>query len=112
MTRIQLAVLDHNAHCDRQVAATAKGEQRYHRKYRKQPKKWDVTPVKAKKEYKYIPKVIAAIFQAYNESNNSLKSKKRLREDHPVYIQNTIAHRPPSCTADNVVNKRSRFSDK
>ena len=82
------------------------------RKYRKQSKKWDVTPVKTKKEYKYMPKVIAAIFQAYNKSNNSLKSKKRLREDHPVYIQDTIAHRPPSCTADIVVNKRSRFSDK
>jgi len=68
--------------------------------------------VKTKKEYKYIPKLIAAIFQAYKESNNSLKSKKCLREDHPVHIQDTIAHCSPSCTADIVVNKHSRFSDK
>ena len=61
LARTQLAVLDHNSHCDRQVATTTKGEQRYHRKYRKQSKKWDVTPVKTKKEYKYIPELIAAI---------------------------------------------------
>ena len=111
LARTQLAVLDHNAHCDRQVATTAKGEQRYHRKYRKQSKNWDVTPVKTRKEYKYIPELIAAIFQAHKESDNSLKSKKRLREDHPVHIQHTIAHRPPDHTADIATKKRSRFSD-
>jgi len=52
----------------------AKGEQRYHRKYRKQSKKRDVTPVKTKKEYKYIPELLAAIFQAHKESDNSLKN--------------------------------------
>ena len=44
--------MDQNAHCDRQVATTAKEEQRYYWKYRKQSKNWDVIPVKTKKEYK------------------------------------------------------------
>ena len=47
-----MIVLDHNAHYDRQVATTAKGEQRYHQKYRKQFKNWDMTPMKTRKEYK------------------------------------------------------------
>jgi len=90
---------------------TAKGEQRYHRKYRKQSKRWDVTPVKTKKEYKCIPELMAAIFQARKESDDSLKSRKRLREDHPAHIQQTIAHCPPDHTVDIVTKKRSRFSD-
>jgi len=43
--------------------------------------------VKTKKEYKYMPELIAAIFQANRESDNFLKSKKHFREDHPVHIQ-------------------------
>ena len=111
LARTQLAVLDHNAHRDRQVATTAKGEQRYHRKYRKQSKNWDVTHVKTRKGYKYISELIAAIFQAHKESDNSLKYKKCLREDHPVHIQHTIAQCPADHTTDVVTKKHSRFSD-
>ena len=111
LARTQLAVLDHNTYCDRQVATTAKGEQRYHRKYRKQSKNCDVTPVKMRIEYKYMPALIAAIFQADKESDNSLKSKKHLWENHPAHIQHNIAHCPPDHNADTVTKKCSRFSD-
>ena len=67
--------------------------------------------MKVKKEYKYMREIIAAIFEARKESDNSLKSKKRLREDHPVHIQHTIAHCPPDLTMDIVTKKHSRFSD-
>ena len=93
------------------VATTAKGEQRYHQKYRKQSKKWDVTPVKTKKEYKYIPELIAAIFRTCKESDYGLQSRRLLREDNPVHIQHTIAHCPPDHTVDIVAKKRSKFSD-
>ena len=110
-TRVQLAVLDHNSHTEREVATTVSGDQKYHRKYRRQSKKWDVTPVKCKKDYSYIPQLMATIFEACDESVRPLKSKQSLRQDHPENIQNTIAHIPPELTATIVVTKRSRFSD-
>lgn len=97
LARVHLAVLDHNAHVGREIATTAKGDQRYHHKYRKQSKKWDVTPVKAKKEYTYIPNLISAIFEARKDSHGILRAKKRVQDDHPVNIQATIAHCLPHC---------------
>ena len=62
MARVQLAVLDHNAHLERAAATNIRGEQLYHRKYRKQSKMWDATPLKDRKGYKYIPEVMVTIF--------------------------------------------------
>ena len=111
LARVQLAVLDHNMHVEREIATTAEGDQRYHRKYRKQSKKWDVTPVKVKKDYKYIPELISAIFEARKESHGTLRAKKYVQDDHPVNIQATIAHCLSQPTTDIVSNKKSRFSD-
>ena len=52
-TRIQLAVLDHNAHLHRQIAENKKGEPMHSRKFRKQTKKWDTTPTLTMKKYEY-----------------------------------------------------------
>jgi len=108
---VQLAVLDHNAHTGREVATTIGGDQRYHRKYRRQSKKWDVTPVKCKKDYNYIPKLMTTIAEICDESARPLKSRQHLRQDHPETIQHTIAQIPPETTTAIVATKRSRFSD-
>ena len=50
-TRVQLAVLDHNAHLDREKAKNKTGEIIYNRKFRKQTKKWDATPSMESKKY-------------------------------------------------------------
>ena len=111
MARIQLAVLDHNAHIEQAAAINSKGEQIYHRKYRKQSKKWDAAPLKDRKDYKYIPELIAAKYEHRKQSTITLKRTMRLPDDHPINIQATIAHTQPGDTADIVKNKRSRFSD-
>ena len=111
MARVQLAVLDHNAHVERPTATNSRGEQIYHRKYRKQSKKWDATPVKDTKHYKYIPELIVAIFEKRKKSADNLKRTICLPDHHPVNIQSTIVHTQPTVTSDLVKNKRSRFSD-
>ena len=111
MTRVQLAVLDHNAHIERTAATNIRGEPLYHRKYRKQSKKWDATPLKDRKGYKYIPEVMAAIFEQRKQSTIPLKRPNCLPLNHPANLQATIAHTQPGDTADIVKNKKSRFSD-
>ena len=104
-------MLDHNAHSEQEAAVSTIGEQLYHQKYRKQSKKWDATPLKAAKKYKYIPKLIQAVFEERKASIASLKRCATLSDNHPVNIQHTIAHLPPDNTLDIVKNKKSRFSE-
>ena len=109
LARVQLAVLDHNAHTERSVALNKKGDAIYQRKYRKQTKKWDVTAVKSTKEYKYIPDIILQIFEERKISLAPLKHPVTLSQDHPSKRQNTIAHIQPNDTAIIALNKCSRF---
>ena len=53
--RIQLAVLDHNLHAKRGMARNSNGHQIYSQRYRKQTKKWDVTPRKEAKNMNTFP---------------------------------------------------------
>lgn len=48
--RIQLAVLDHNAHIDRNPKHHLKSQE--YRRYRKQTRSWDVVKVMEAKDYK------------------------------------------------------------
>lgn len=107
--RVQLAVLDHNAHVGREVATNKKGEQIYHRKYRKQTKKWDVTPTKHMKKYKYATELMDAVMTERKSSCAPLKRPRRVDSDCPTNIQATIVYSEPLHTQDIVSNKRSRF---
>ena len=104
-------MLDHNAHSEREAAVDKKGDQLYHRKYRKQSKKWDATPLKSNKTYKYINELVQAVFEERMVSVSSIKRPMTLPEDHPANIQHTIAHLQPDNTTDIVKNKKSRFSE-
>ena len=75
-TRIQLSILDHNKHCQREHMRSKDGNLLYHRKYRKQSKKWDVTPTLIRKKYEYIHR----LYQRYvkQEQIPLLLSKGRL----------------------------------
>ena len=81
-----------------------------HRKYRKQTKKWDVTPTKSNKEYKYIPELVTAILEEQKVSVHNLKHQVTLPREHSTSIQATIAHTTPHKTAELVKNKRTRFA--
>ena len=60
---IRLAVMDYNAHAERPVARNKEGDIVYHRKYKKQTKKWDITPVRCPKKYSYMENLVADIIR-------------------------------------------------
>ena len=76
-TRVELAVLDHNAHINRDFAKNKKGDFVYHRKYRKQSKKWDVTPTLTTKKFLYILNLLHEI-ELERESHMVIVSKPML----------------------------------
>ena len=86
-TRVKLAVLDHNAHLQRNHITKQDGTKVYHRKYRKQTKKWDVTPVLEEKKYVHTRNNGMRI-----QSTVSLHHKGVLSVNQPVRRQSTIAH--------------------
>ena len=108
--RIQLAVLDNNAHCLREPAHSRDGTAIHARKFRKQSKKWDVTPVKKSKEYSYVNKIIQEIQKQRHDSCESLKKKRPLSPSNPYHIQHTIGDSDPPSTSTIIENKRSRFT--
>ena len=108
--RMQLAVLDYNAHVSRRKQKNQKGEQMFHQKYRKASKKWDVTPIKEKKDYSYFPDLMGSILDFRKDSSISMKQKQVLPANHPACVQATIGHKPPTATNDIVEKKSSRFS--
>ena len=91
------------------MATNKKGEQIYHCKYRKQTKKWDVTPTKQIKEYKYATQLMDAIMTERKSSCAPLNRPRHIDSDSRTNIQETIAHNVPLHTKDIVSNKRSRF---
>ena len=109
-TRVQLTILDHNNHLQRGQVVTKSGDQLFHRKYRKQSKKWDASPAMNQKTYDYIPTIMRAIVEKRISASITLKHSVVVPEDHPTRIQNTIAHVPPTAIHDIICNKRSRFT--
>jgi len=106
LARCQLAVLDHNEHTERPNAVNKKGDIIYHRKYRKQTKKWDASSVKCDKEYKYVPDLMQMIFEEHKLSDHGLKHKRTRPQEHPMNIQETIAHSMPEKTSE-IVKKET-----
>ena len=108
-TRIQLAVLDHNFHLDRNHKQKNNGQDyQYHRKYRKQTRNWDVDKVLEEKDYCYIPEVMDEILTYWQQSQFTMKSRSTSPQD-PT-LPHTIAHTQPPDTATIVNRKKSRFN--
>ena len=108
--RIQLAVLDHNAHLDRNPKQRGENQGlQYHRRYRKQTCNWDVVKVLDRKEYKYIPELMTEIMTYWQQSGFNMHSQTTVPPNHPTRIQSTIAHNQPPDTHTIANNKKSRF---
>ena len=109
--RIQLAVLDHNAHIGRNPKCyTDSQEFQYHRRYRKQTKNWDAVKVMESKEYKQITDLSNEVYKYWEESEFNMKKRSVIPGNHPCNIQHTIAHTQPPETNVIVVNTKSRFT--
>lgn len=109
IARMQLAVLDHNAHINRAKYKNTSGDDVFYRKYRKASKVWDVTPALLKKEYKYIPQLMKDILDYREHSAHNMKYIPPLPPEHPSHIQKTIAHKEPILTKEIIRQKSSRF---
>ena len=107
--RIQLAVLDHNHHIDRQEAHKKDGGAMYARKFRKQTKKWDATPIMTSKEYNYIPELLKEIKGQRFVACTGTKRKRLLPSNHPARIGSSIGSTAPEPTEFIVEAKKSRF---
>ena len=108
--RIQLAVLDHNAHIQRHPRQHGKTHEfQYHRRYRKQTKNWDVVKVMEAKQYKYIPELMDKILKYWHESSLTMRFRSS-SSSHLAHIQPTIAHTQPPNTHVIVNTKKSRFT--
>ena len=101
-------MLDHNAHIKRDLAKNKKGDLVYHRKYRKQSKKWDVTPTLTMKKFLYIPKLLHEIRERESHGDR-IKNHVMLPSDHPARIQCIIGHTEPLATSE-IAIKKSRFT--
>ena len=102
-------MIDYNVHVERPIARNKGGDIIYHRKYRKQTKKWDVTPVRYPKNYCYMKDLVAEIFRLREESDQTTRSKVALISNHPCNIQLTIGHVQPPETSEILSTKQSRF---
>ena len=109
--RIQLAVLDHNAHTIRAPKQRADSQgYLYHRRYRKQTRNWDVVKVMERKEFDYIPEMLEVKTKFWKETACTTRKRTTLPDNHPSRIQRTIAHTEPPDTHTIVQNKQSRFT--
>ena len=108
-TRIQLAVLDYNAHLCRDKSVNKEGIEIYSCKFRKQTKKWDATPVLECKKYPHISRFQTAVELEYQQRDKALRSKVQSPYDHPVMIKKTIGNSQPVSTCEIVQRKCSRF---
>lgn len=108
-TRVQLAVMDYNSHLSRDKAKNKDGIQIYNRKFRKQTKKWDATPVLECKKYPHIPDLMKEIELEYKNHDTALRVQVQSSYDNPSSIQRTIGNSQPETTSEIVHKKRSRF---
>ena len=102
---MQLDILDHNTHTHwKTECLNQNGDIIYHKKYRKQTK-WDVSPTKSNKAYKYIPELMKTILEERKVLVQNLKHQVTLPQEHPANIQLTILHTIAHKTAELVKNK-------
>ena len=107
--RIQLAVLDHNNHLDRDKAQNRKGKVIYARKFHKQTKKWDATPLMRDKKYTYIPELLKDIEGLRCAPYSGVKRKLLIPSNHPARIRASIGNTAPESTESIVRAKKSHF---
>lgn len=76
----------------------------------KQTKKWDVTPLKERKTYIYIPEILQEIEVTRTSFPRcNVKTKRPLPVDHPARLHPNIGNTGPDPTTSIVRCKKSQF---
>lgn len=102
--RKQLAAIDWNFHLNQEPATTKTGEQIVTRKYNQRTKEWDTKIVNVKKNYEYIPVMMAKILHIRKDTR-----RVSLNEGDPALLAPTIADKPAPPSKELFIARRSRF---
>ena len=89
--RKQLAAIDWNFHLNQEPATTKTGEEIVTRKYNQRTKEWDAKIVKVKKNYEYIPVMMAKILHLRKDDVDIVTRQVSLNESDPALLAPTIA---------------------
>ena len=81
--RKQLAAIDWNFHLNQAVATNKAGDMIVSRKYNQRTKEWNSKIIKVKKEYDYIPVLMAKIFKMRKEDVNKVTRNVPLNDSDP-----------------------------
>lgn len=113
LCRIALAVIDHNMHIDRKHAKTKEGKYCYKRKYNKSSRKYHAEPVKEKKDYKYVPYLLAKIVELRKEKlDSALERVVRVAHDPKLISPNLDLAQQAPPTRQLVEERMSRKENK
>ena len=109
--RKKLCAIDHNYHLYRQPQTDESGEKMFHRRYNQRTKHWGVALEKSKKDYSYIPMLMAKIFKLRKNDSGSMQDFMDMSLNDPRRIAPTIAISNPPITSELVATQRSRFDN-
>lgn len=108
--RKQLAAIDWNFHLNQAVATNKAGDMIVSRKYNQRTKEWNSRIVKVKKEYNYIPVLMAKIFKMRKEDANKVTRIVPLNDSDPALLAPTIATKPAPPSKELFLARKSRFT--
>ena len=107
--RKQLTAIDWNYHLKRSPATTTDNEIQCTRKYNQRTKEWNSKVVKVKKNYNYIPMLLAKIFSRRMYDVDHIVRHVSLSEEDPARIAPNIGHKQPESSRELYLKKQSRF---
>lgn len=109
--RKQLAAIDWNYHVNNAAATTKAGDVVVSRKYNQRTKEWNSKVVKVKKQYEYIPVLMAKVLQLRKEDANKVTRNVPLNDSDPALLAPTIADKPPPPSRELFLARKSRFEN-
>ena len=93
---------------NQEPATTKTGEQIVTRKYNQRTKEWDAKIVKVKKNYEYIPVMMAKILHLRKDNVDIVTRQVSLNESDPALLAPTIADKPAPPSKELFIARRSR----
>ena len=107
--RKQLAAIDWNYHLNQAVATTKAGDMIVSRKYNQRTKEWNSKVVKVRKQYEYIPMLMAKIMKLRKEDTQKVTRNVPLNNSDPALLAPTIADKPAPPSKELFLARKSRF---
>ena len=108
--RTQLATIDHNKHVGRRQRVDKNGQPVFSRRFNKRSRRYATIPVKAGKQYTYLPDLLALAFAKRAVDPERVDSAMPLPPGHPKLIKPSIVSGEQPSVKELVEKHQSRFS--